>query len=240
MVENRHRRIAKARQAEARLRRVVSKHGVPPASTRNLQMAIVQGTMFYEAELTWNGKKGVAREYQDAINRMGTATLGAFQSTPRGIVATESGLTPARALLDHRQAGFTPRLFARPRGGEGPEEILERRNSALTTRLRATAALKRHETVEPPQWSAPRRFAGRIVMERREEAVNMARGHRITNTVWADGSRLEKRVGAAFVWRSSRGWSGRRFHLGINKEDFDAEVFAICQALLWIEGQQQW
>ena len=30
------------------------------------------------------------------------------------IVAAESGLTPARALLDHQQAGFTRRLFARP------------------------------------------------------------------------------------------------------------------------------
>ena len=45
LVENRHRRIARARQAEAQLRRVVSKYGVPPASTRNLQSAIVQGTM---------------------------------------------------------------------------------------------------------------------------------------------------------------------------------------------------
>ena len=41
----------------------------------NLQMAIVQGTMFYGAELTCNGKKGVAREYQDAISRMGKATI---------------------------------------------------------------------------------------------------------------------------------------------------------------------
>ena len=32
---------------------------------------------------------------------------------------------------------------------------------------------------------------------------------------------------------------GRRFHLGTNKEVFDAEVFAIYQALLWIEGQQR-
>ena len=153
LVENRHHRIAKARQAEARLRRIVSKYGVPPTSTRNLQMAVVQGTMLYGAELTWNGKKGVAREYQDAISRMGRATLGAFQSTPLGIVAAESGLAPAGALLNHRQASFTQRLFARPQGGEGPEEILKRHNSALTTRLRATAALRRHETVEPQHWS---------------------------------------------------------------------------------------
>ena len=239
LVENRHHRIAKARQAEARLRRIVSKYGVPPASTRNLQMAIVQGTMLYGAELTWNVRKGVAREYQDAISRMGKATLGAFQLTTLGIVAAESGLTPARALLDHRQASFTRRLFARPQGGEGPEEILERRDSALTTRLQATASLRRHETVEPQQWSTQRRFAGRIAIEKKEEAINTARGHRLANTVWTDGSRLEsKRMGAAFAWRSPVGWSGHRYHLGSNKEVFDAEVFAIHRALLWLKGRQ--
>ena len=69
-------------------------------------------------------------------------------------------------------------------------------------------------------------------MEKKEEATSTARGLRRENTVWTDGSRLEnKRVGAAFVWRSLVGWSRRRFHLGTNKEVFDAKVFAIYQAL---------
>ena len=71
LVENRRRRIAKTRQAEARLRRIVTKYGVPPAATRGLQSAIVQGIMLYAAELTWNGKKDVKGEYQNAINCMG-------------------------------------------------------------------------------------------------------------------------------------------------------------------------
>ena len=53
--ENRRRRIGKTRQAEAKLSRIVSQCGVPPASARNLQAAIVQGTMLYASELTWNG-----------------------------------------------------------------------------------------------------------------------------------------------------------------------------------------
>ena len=183
LVENRHRRIARARQAEAQLRRVVSKYGVPPASTRNLQSAIVQGTMLYAAELTWNGKRGVEKEYQDAINRMGRATLGAFRSTPLGILAGESGLTPARALLDHRQGSFARRLYAQPRDDKGPGEVLDRRDSALTARIRATARLRRHETVEPQQWGAARRFAECIVIERREAAIITANQHRKANTV---------------------------------------------------------
>ena len=101
LVENRRRRVAKARQAGARLRRITARYGVPPAAARKLQSAIVQVTMLYAAELTWSGKKGVEGEYQQAINRMGRATLGAFRSTPLEIVAAESGLMPARALLDH-------------------------------------------------------------------------------------------------------------------------------------------
>ena len=65
-------------------------------------MTIIQGTILYAFELTWGGGKEVEGEYQAAINRMGRATLGAFRSTPLGIVASESGHTPARPLLDYR------------------------------------------------------------------------------------------------------------------------------------------
>ena len=124
--ENCRRRIGKTRQAQAKLRRIVNQYGVPPASARNLQAAIVQGTMLYASELTWNGQDRVEGPYQLAINRMARATLGVQQSTPQGIIMAESGFTPARALLDHGQARFAQRLYARPQGVRGPEEILER------------------------------------------------------------------------------------------------------------------
>lgn len=56
-------------------------------------------------------------EYQAARNHMRRATIGAFWSTPLGIVAAESALTPATALLDHRQARLSQCLLARPEGG---------------------------------------------------------------------------------------------------------------------------
>ena len=64
--------------------------------------------MLYAAEITWRGKEDVEREYQRAINRMGHSTLSAFRPTPRGIVAGESGLALARALLNHRQEPPVP------------------------------------------------------------------------------------------------------------------------------------
>ena len=144
-------RIGKARQAEARIRRIISQYSVPPESARNLQLALIQGTMLYASELTWSGQRGVVGEYQRAINRMARSTLGAFRSTPQGIIAAECGLTPAQPLLEHRQARFAHRLYARPQGGGGPEEILTREGAAVTTRLQAAAGIRRGETVEPQQ-----------------------------------------------------------------------------------------
>ena len=54
--------------------------------------------------------------YQRAINKMGRAIAGTFQSTPLGIVMAESKLAPAGPLLDFRQVSFTKRLLARPKG----------------------------------------------------------------------------------------------------------------------------
>ena len=47
-------------------------------------------------------------------------------------------------------------------------------------------------------------------------------------------------MGAAIVWRSPEGgWTGRRFQLGKNKEVFDAEVFAVWQALRVLEQRNE-
>lgn len=70
-------------------RRLVNTHGVPPASARNLQQAVVQGALLYVSEIMWNGKKVLEGEYQAVINRMGPTTLGVFQSKPLGIMAGE-------------------------------------------------------------------------------------------------------------------------------------------------------
>ena len=163
-------------------------------------MAIIQGTMLYASELTWGGGKGVEGEYQAAINRMGRATLGAFRSTPLGIVAAESGHTSARPLLDYRQARFAQRLHARPRDGEGPEEILERKGAAITTRLRAAATLRVGATVERQEWGQRRCFPGQVVVDSRKGALDTAAAWNRRDTIWTDGSRLDDgRVGAACV-----------------------------------------
>ena len=46
-------------------------------------------------------------------------------------------------------------------------------------------------------------------------------------------------MGAACVWRTSSGWAGRRYHISDNKEVFDAEVYAVFQALSIIDQRQE-
>lgn len=55
IVENRRRYVNQARQAKARIQRLVKKHGIPPTSARNFQTAVIQGTLLYASELTWRG-----------------------------------------------------------------------------------------------------------------------------------------------------------------------------------------
>ena len=77
-------------------------------------MSLVQGSMLYAAELTWSGLKGVEGRYQRAINRMAKSAMGAFRTTAQGILAAESGPTPAKALLGRRRAMFAQMLLSKP------------------------------------------------------------------------------------------------------------------------------
>ena len=75
------------------------------------------------------------------------------------------------------------------------------------------------------------------MVEKKEEALRVAKEWDRPDTVWTDGSRQkDSAVGAACVWRSPEGgWTGRRIQLGKNIEVFDAEVFAVWKALRALE-----
>ena len=80
------------------------------------------------------------------------------------------------------------------------------------------------------------------MVEKEEEALRAVKGRDRPETIWTDSSRQESgAVGAACVWRSPEegGSTGRRFQLGTNKEVFDAEVFAIWQALRVLEQEKR-
>ena len=90
------------------------------------------------------------------------------------MIMAESGFTPARALLDHRRGRFAQRLYARPQGGQGPKEILQR-VSTFTSRLKeVTRVERRGGSAEKQKWEEGRRFKRKIV-EKKEEALRTAK-----------------------------------------------------------------
>ena len=90
------------------------------------------------------------------------------------------------------------------------------------------------------EWSEARRFPGRIIIDEREPALRTAGEWSRPDTIWTDDSRQDSgAVGAACVWKTQEGWTGRRFHLGTNKEAPDAETSAIYQALRALDQRQE-
>ena len=96
-----------------------------------------------------------------------------------------------RWIRKTRQARFAQRLHARPRGGQGPEDILARKGSALTARIQAAAAIRREGTVEAQEWGSGCRFPGRIIIEERVAVLQTTNEWRRRDTVQTDGSRQD-------------------------------------------------
>ena len=116
--------------------------------------------------------------------------------------------------------------------------------------------------MENQEWGRFRNFPGNIVKDEEEEgALRTAKRRKDRRkTIWADGSRLDNgKVGAVAVWRrrptsrrldrtthgghlppgTQADWTGRRFHLGDNKEVFDAGAYAIYQALRVFDARSE-
>ena len=152
-------------------------------------------------------------EYLAAINRTGRTTLGASQSTLLGIVVAVSRLAPARALLDHRQTRFTPRLLARPQGHGGPEEIMSRQGADPTARPQGATHLRPGELGGMAELGEVCNLPGK-------DSQGGRRGKpsgppKRASTVWTDGSRLDNgKVGAAVAgWKEActpQPWIGPR------------------------------
>ena len=62
----------------------------------------------------------------------------------------------------------------------------------------------------------------------------MALKGKARDTIWTDGSRLDSGgVGAACAWRAREGWTGKRFHLGSNKETAKGRSHSVPDEARW-------
>ena len=168
--------------------------------------------------------------------------------TARGVTIPKPGtekLTPGEF---HEEAGG-------PKGHHGPEGILGRRGVGLTERLWQRSFLRKKEKPDEFRSAEHRRLQGEIEVKPKGVAYRVARDWKDTkNSIRTDGSRLENgKVGAAAVWwaaervepprigpvtgrtytpgRRETIWMGMWCHLGMNKEVFDAELYALYQAV---------
>ena len=90
--ESRRRLLNRARRADATVQKIVGKYGVPPASARNFQQALIHGTLLYGAELSWAGTRKEEREVQTLTNRMGRSSLGGLFRANHGPRPSADGL----------------------------------------------------------------------------------------------------------------------------------------------------
>lgn len=153
-------------------------------------------------------------EYKAAISRTGGAALGALQSTHLCIVATKSTLTPARALLDHRQARSD--YWSDPRGkGAGDPQAAVRADGQNQERGGAEA----EEEVKNQGREHLRALPGDLLVYDEGGALAAAK----ERTYWADGSKLDNgSVRAVAVY------DGRDFRPPYRPIEEDAG---------WVEGQ---
>ena len=91
--------------------------------------------------------------------------------------------------------------------------------------------------VEPieKRWQLDTDLPLQIVHQPKREAIQEAKRNRVGIVLWTDGSRLDVgKVGAAVVWFDGKlnKWQEKRRFLGKNKDSFDAELWAILDALV--------
>jgi len=109
--EHHNRCMSKAREAEAKLRALMSMNGIVPERVRAVNMACVQGVGLDGRELSRDSKEIDRREdLQLLLNWQAMSTLGALPMIPIGRLIRASGVIPAPEGLDSRQQPFVARL----------------------------------------------------------------------------------------------------------------------------------
>ncbi len=85
-----------------------------PGLVRQIQLAVVQSTALYGAELWWKGQKNHENALQHLLNRQARLITGMYPSTPVHPLLCEADLTPASIILDSQQRLYAYWLLSLP------------------------------------------------------------------------------------------------------------------------------
>jgi len=73
---------------------------------------------------------------------------------------------------------------------------------------------------------------GKVIIQDEEQALAEVKLERDGLVFWTDGSKKEDEwVGCAVVWKEGGRWKKKRGHLGRQKEAFNAEMYAMSEAM---------
>jgi hypothetical protein len=122
--QNHRIRLAKPKQAEARVRSLVDKLRMTLPNVRRIKVAAVQAVALYGAELWWDRQKDPREDMQLLVNRQARAISGALPPTTLGPLTKQSGLRSEEPLFNNRTRRFGLRLLSTPsRGPDGKTVI---------------------------------------------------------------------------------------------------------------------
>jgi len=228
--------FAKARRAQNRVRSLMVTKGLSLEGCQRIQVTAVQAVALYRAELCWKGQKNKAQEVQQILNEQGRRVTGCFRTTPQGALMNNAGLRLANAILNNRVRRYKMRQMMMPDAAGGWRMIETEGN--VVQRVEGIDELiledyplerRRYEGTTLPE--VKKRLKGQVIIQDEEQALKEAKEKREGLVLWTDGSRKEDEwVGCAVVWKEER-WNKRRVHLGRQKEAFDAEMYAMSEAV---------
>lgn len=110
-------RVKKAQAAEARIIILTRTYGLPPRLIRKIQTTTTQAIVFLVLRYGGLAKRRVKKKFRNyLIDKQGRVITGMYRSTPIAPLMSESGLIPARIMLDYRKHKHAYRLLALPDG----------------------------------------------------------------------------------------------------------------------------
>jgi len=174
---------------------------------------------------------------QNLLNEQGRRVTGCFRTTPQGALMNDAGLRLAKALLNNSVRRYKLRQMMMP-DAQGGGKMLEVQRNVLQ-RVEGIDELipedKPFERRSYERTTLPKeksRLKGDVIIQDEKQALVEARLEREGLVFWTDGARKEDEwVGCAVVWKEEGRWNKRRTHLGRQKAAFDAEMYAMSEAM---------
>jgi len=208
--------LAKARNAQNRVKSLMTKKGLSSEGCKRIQVMAVQAVPLYGSELWWHGHENSAQKVQKLLNEQGRRVTGCFRTTLQGALMNDAGLRPTKALLNNRVRRYKLRQMMMP-DAEGRGRMLEIRRNVLQ-RVEGIDELipedkpfKRRSYERTTLPMEERCLKGKVIIQDEEQALEEAKLEREGLVLWTDGSRKEDEwVGCAVVWKQDGRWKMRR------------------------------